>query len=74
MHEIYILNYVYLIIQTSILREQGCEDPWFFFRYHYGVREQTGLENIALTIKPLVLISGGVFQKVSSKGKVKRST
>jgi len=31
MDEIYIFNCVYLIIRTSILREQGCEDPWLFF-------------------------------------------
>jgi hypothetical protein len=31
MKYIYFFNFVYLIIQNSILHEKGCEDPWLFF-------------------------------------------
>jgi hypothetical protein len=35
-HEIYIFNFVYLIIQNGILCEKGCEDPWLFFEVIMG--------------------------------------
>jgi hypothetical protein len=49
MHEIYI-NFVYLIIHNYITWQKMWESL-VVFRSHYGVREQTSLENTALNDK-----------------------